>query len=223
MFASARMAATLILDPAFSRVVIKSVALTLLLFAGLFGLSLYGANHLLGTYAIGSGISTSLLAALFVIVLVTILGAPVAALFAGLFLDEIAAAVEAKHYPADLPGKPAPFWQGFFLGIRLFVVLVSIMLLLLPLSALAPGLGSLPGIVVSGWFLGREYFEQVAVRHASRSSADALRRRKRGAILGCGLLIAALAAVPVLDLLAPLFGTALMVHEFKRYTRKEMA
>jgi len=38
---------------------------------------------------------------------------------------------------------------------------------------------------------------------------------------GDGLLIALLAAIPIVNLFAPLFGTALMVHEFKRYTREE--
>ena len=35
--------------------------------------------------------------------------APVTALFAGLFLDDVAEVVERTHYPADPPGRPLPF------------------------------------------------------------------------------------------------------------------
>lgn len=217
MFASARQAASIVFDRAFLGVLLKALGLTLALFAVLFAGAFYGAHRLLGTHA-GSGFAASLLASLFAIVLATALGAPVAALFAGLFLDDIARAVEAKHYPADPPGKPVPFWRGLFVAFRLFLALVLITILLLPVSALLPGLGSFPGIVVNGWFLGREYFEQVALRHLPRKETDDLRRRKLPGILGDGFLIALLAAIPVVNLFAPLFGVALMVHEFKRYT-----
>jgi CysZ protein len=190
------------------------------LFAALFSLALYSVHHLLAGHS-GSGFAASLLASIFLLVIVTLLGAPVAALFAGLFLEDIAKAVEAKYYPAGPHGEAVPFWQGLFLGLRLFLLLLVIAIVMLPISALLPGVGSLPAIIVNGWFLGRQYFEQVALRHRSLADADALRRRKLPGIAGDGLLIALLAAIPVVNLFAPLFGTALMVHEFNRYMREE--
>ena len=43
---------------------------------------------------------------------------PVTAAFAGLFLDEVAARVELRHYPADPPGTPLPAAAALFSGIQ---------------------------------------------------------------------------------------------------------
>ena len=57
------------------------------------------------------------LGSLLVIVGLFFLGAPVAALFASLFLDEIAEAVEKSQYPADPPSPGVPFWTGLIAGL----------------------------------------------------------------------------------------------------------
>jgi CysZ protein len=62
----------------------------------------------------------------------------------------------------------------------------------------------------------------VALRHLPIREMDALRRRRASSITGAGLLIALMAAIPLVNLVAPLFGVALMVHEFKRYTHEEL-
>ena len=48
------------------------------------------------------------------------------------------------------------------------------------------------------------------------SLAKALRRQHAGAVFAAGFLIAALVSIPILNLLTPLFGMALMVHLHKR-------
>jgi uncharacterized protein involved in cysteine biosynthesis len=50
---------------------------------------------------------------------------------------------------------------------------------------------------------------------------DNLRRQRRSAILADGVMMAVAAAIPVVNLFAPLFGVALMVHEYKRFTRED--
>ena len=55
-----------------------------------------------------------------------------------------------------------------------------------------------------------------ALRHLTLAEADALRLSHRGPILAGGVLISLLSVIPVADLIAPLFGTALMVHLFKQ-------
>jgi uncharacterized protein involved in cysteine biosynthesis len=92
-------------------------------------------------------------------------------------------------------------------------------MMMLPLNLLIPGVGTVLSLLVTGWLLGREYFELAALRHIPLKAADSLRRRHSLAILCSGLLIAVLAAIPFIDLVAPLFGVALMVHEFKRYSK----
>ncbi len=219
MFASARKAAEVVFDRTFFGVVLKGVALTIALFAVLFlgfayGVDIFWASH---PQCIVAALATFLLT-----LLVYFLGAPVAALFAALFLDDIAEAIESKYYPADAAAPGAPFWRALLTGLRLFGWTVFLGILLLPLNLLLPGVGTVLSLLVSGWLLGREYFELAALRHMSLNAAESLRRRYSFAILSSGLLIAVLAAIPLIDLFAPIFGVALMVHEFKRYTKVSM-
>jgi CysZ protein len=221
VFASARSAVEIVFDPAFFGVVLKAVGLTFLLFIVLFAGAFFVAHHFFGVSS-PANLLASIAATILVILSLMFLGAPVAALFATLFLDDIAKAVEARHYPSDPLGRGAPFWPGLLAGLRLFLVLVAVSLLMLPLDFLLPGIGNAASLLVSGWLLGRQYFEMAALRHVSRTRMDEIRRRNRTSIIGAGAMIALLAAIPILNLFAPLFGVALMVHEFKRYTREEL-
>src|SRR4051812_23448452 len=221
MFASARKAAGLIFDRAFLSVVLKAVALTILLFAILFAGAEYALYHLPIAHSAGLDAALSILGIILFFLLVMFLGGPVAALFASLFLEDVARAVEAKYYPEDPPAHGAPFWQSLLLGLRLFALLVGVSALLLPADFLLPGVGNLLSLLVTGWLLGRQYFELVALRHVSRTAVDNLRRQRRGANLAAGVMIAVAAVIPVVNLFAPLFGVALMVHEYKRFVRED--
>ena len=221
MFASARKAAAIITDPAFVVVVVKALGLTILLFGILFAGALYGLHHLPIPHSTLSDALIPVFASVLVVFLVIFLGAPVAALFASLFLEGIARAVETRFYSADPPPNGAPFWRALLLGLRLCLLLISLEIVLLPIDLLA-GLGALLSLLASGWLLGREYFELVALRHLPIREMDALRRQRASSITGAGLLIALLAAIPLVNFVAPLFGVALMVHEFKRYTHEEL-
>ena len=223
MFASARKAAAIIADPAFFAVVLKALALTVVLFAILFAGAEYGLHRLPITHTPALDAVLAIAASVLLFFLVMFLGAPVAALFASLFLDDIARSVEKRFYPADPPAPGAPFWYSLWLGLRLFLLLLSADALLLPADVLLPGFGNLLSLFANGWFLGREYFELVALRHLPAGRVDAIRRRRSASITGGGLLIALLAAIPLVNLVAPLFGVALMVHEFKRYVHEEPA
>ena len=74
--------------------------------------------------------------------------------------------------------------------------------------------------VGNGYLLGREYFELAAMRHMSGREAKRLRKANRTTVLACGLIIAALASVPILNLMTPLFATSFMVRVFKRIAAK---
>ena len=78
-----------------------------------------------------------------------------------------------------------------------------------------PGVNIAAFFVVNGYLLGREFFEFAAMRHRSPDEAKALRRRYSGTVFLAGLLIAAFISVPILNLLAPLFAAAMMVHLYK--------
>ena len=120
MFADLRKAALLIRDPAFAGVVWKSLALTLLLFGVLFA-GLRPGFICLPPQAPGVQTAVDWLASVLLLILLFFLGAPVAALFASLFLDEIAEAVEGRFYPADPKAPGMTFWTALWTGLRLFV------------------------------------------------------------------------------------------------------
>ncbi|MHA1523625.1 MAG: sulfate transporter family protein [Alphaproteobacteria bacterium] len=143
---------------------------------------------------------------------------PVTALVAGFFLDEIAQAVEARHYASDPPGRSLHFGQAITIAAKFTIVVVGVNLALL-LVIWIPGVNVVAFLLANGYLLGREYFELVALRHMTYDQARALRRRHRGAVFVAGAILAGLLMVPFVNLTVPLFGTAFMVHVFKRLSR----
>jgi len=221
MFASLRKAAKVVFDPAFSGVAIKALVLTVILYGVLFAAVLFAVHHLPTFGAPWVNDALAMFAAIVMLVLPFFLGAPVAAFFASMFLEEIAQQVEARYYPADPRAAGAPLGVTLFTGLRLGFIVVAADLVLLPLDVGAPGIGEIATVVVNGWLLGREFFELVALRHLSRSAVDALRRRHARGIFAAGIVISVSTIVPVVSLLAPLFGAAFMVHVFKRYVHED--
>ena len=221
MFASLRKAANLLFDRTLSGVVIRALLLTILLFAVLFVAVEYGVQHLPTLGAPWVNAILDFLAPVLLILLIFFLGAPVAALFATFFLEDVARAVEARYYPTDPRASGASFGTTLFAGLRLATMVILVDLALLPVDISVPGIAEIATILANGWLLGREYFELVALRHMSRSAADALRRRHWGWVFWAGVIISVLTVVPLVNLTAPLFGAAFMVHMFKRYTHEE--
>ncbi len=216
MFASMARAARLIFDPAFAGIVVKALLLTILLFAAALALGEYGLSLLpvLGKPAGEQGARMARAAAVHLSAAM-VLGPPVAALFASLFLDQIAARIEARDYPG-IVARPASFAATLRAGLKLAALVLGINLVLLPVDIGLPVLGELLSVAANGWLLGREYFELSALRHRDIGEAEILRRENGGAVWVGGILIALASMVPLLNLVAPLFGTALMVHLFHR-------
>ena len=135
------------------------------------------------------------------------------AMFAGLFLDEVAEKVEQHSYPQDAPGKPLSTAVAVLTGVQfgLMVLLVNIMVL----PMLFFGIGALIMVVANSYLLSREYFGMVATRHLPVREASALRKANKGRVWAAGLVPAGLALVPILNLLVPIFSTAYFVHIFK--------
>jgi CysZ protein len=215
MFASAARAIRLIFDPGFAGVALRSVLLSLLMFL----IALAGTELLivslpvLGNPYVNRALE--LLAPVLFVFLLSALGAPVAAFFGTFFLGRVAGQIETRDYPGS-PALPARFWPSLKVGLRLSGMVLGADVLLLPLDIGLPGVGQFLSLIVNGWLLGWEYFELAALRHLSVGEADALRKSHGWQVWCGGILIAFMSEVPLLDLIAPLFGTALMVHLFHR-------
>ncbi|HTQ13215.1 MAG TPA: EI24 domain-containing protein [Rhizomicrobium sp.] len=223
MFASLGRALATVFNPDFFGVIAKALILTLALFVAAF-LALQWALHYLPTLHRPwlNGI-VDVLASLGLLALFFIAGAPVAALFGSFFLDGIARSIEARFYPDDAPSEGAPVMASLVTALRFTGLVIAVTLALVPFDIALPGIGSATSLAADGWLLGRQYFELAALRHLSGSATDAMRRRHRFAILAGGILVSLLTYIPFADLIAPLFGVALMTHMFKYYQHRELA
>lgn len=147
---------------------------------------------------------------------------PVTAIIAGLFLDDVAEVVEKRDYPNDPPGKAMPMGEAIVASIKFFGIvivgnLIALMLLFIP------GINIIAFFLVNGYLLGREFFEFAAMRFRSAEEAKLLRSRHSGTVFMAGLVIALFLAVPIVNLLTPLFAAGLMVHLHKALTAKDPA
>ncbi len=204
-----------ILTPPFRNVLLKSIGLTLLLlalaWAGLdkLALSYVTVDHswlqTMLAYATGAGL----------FIFLAFLIGPVSLLVAGFFLDDLAEIVERQIYPPGKVGRPVPVAQAVAMSLRFALVSAAANLIAL-LLLLVPGVNAVAFMLVNGYLFGREYFALAATRFHSMAEADDMRRRFAPQLFVAGLLIAAFVAVPGLNLLTPLFGTAFMVRLHKQ-------
>ena len=166
------------------------------------------------------GFITAIVAGIGLALGLALLIAPVTAIIAGLFLDDVAETVERTSYPLDPPGQAVPVFQSMVLALKFFAVVILGNLIAL-LLLLVPGINIGAFFLVNGYLLGREFFEFAAMRFHSEAEAKALRSKHAGTVFLAGLVIAAFLAVPLLNLLTPLFAAAMMVHLHKMIAARE--
>ncbi|MGN6469467.1 MAG: sulfate transporter family protein [Rhizobiaceae bacterium] len=215
----------------FRAVFLKTLGLTLLVLL----VAWLGLQHLFDAYALPwidallpgfpawaswLGIISAVLAAIGLALGLALLIAPVAAIIAGLFLDDAAEIIEKNEYPLDPPGRAVPTLRATILSLKFLAVVILGNIVAL-FMLLIPGVNIAAFFLVNGYLLGREYFEFAAMRFREEAEAKALRRRHFGTVFLAGLVIAAFLAVPVLNLLTPLFAAALMVHLYKMVSEEE--
>ena len=137
--------------------------------------------------------------------------APISVLIAGFFLDDVAEAIERRDYPQRPTGRALTLAQSIpqtakFFGIVILANILAFTLLFVPLVNLVAFL------VVNAYLLSREFFEFAAMRYHAPEEARQLRSRYGTTVFLAGLVIAGFLAIPVLNLLTPLFAAGLMVH-----------
>jgi CysZ protein len=217
MLTAAGQAFQQLFTPAFRAVLLKCVAFTI----GLLAVLIIGIEWTFSHFVQWPGwIEKTIewLGGLALVVGSIFLIPPVSSLIAGLYVDDIAAQVETTTYPQDPPGKPVATLPAIGLALKFFVVVLAVNILAVFLL-LIPGINLIAFYLGNGYLLGREYFELAAMRHMPPDEAKQLRRANRVTVLLCGLIIAAIASVPILNLITPLFATAFMVRIFKGLSR----
>lgn len=211
-------------DRRFRRVALIGVGLAFALLAAIYALFLLGIQTLtpdsIDLPLIGpvTGVDTLLGWASLVLMigLSVFLMVPVASAFVGIFLEDVAAAVEDRHYPNLPPAKSPPFGDSLrdtvnFLGLIIAVNVAAVFVY--PFAGLA---SPLVFWAFNGFLLGREYFTLVATRRIGRDAARAMRRRNGAAVWMAGTLMAAPLSIPLVNLIVPVLGVATFTHLFHR-------
>ncbi|KUO55457.1 MAG: hypothetical protein APF78_10745 [Sphingomonadales bacterium BRH_c3] len=202
-------------DRAVLRVLAKSVALTLVVFA-LLGVAAFQAIAALSTYiGMNIGAEATYLASLVLTLLAAwLLFRVVALAVLQFFADEVVIAVERKHYPqAASTARQLPFHRDLANSLRgagralLFNALAAPVALVLLFTAIGPAVVFL---LVNAVLLGRELTDMGWLRHRPAPTDPSPVSRFDRLLLGG--VIAALMAVPFINLLAPIIGAAAGTH-----------
>lgn len=135
----------------------------------------------------------------------------------GPMLEKVADAVEDRHYPQLNWPRPQKWTEIVVTTLRFLAIALLLNLLALPVYAvlLITGFSIVLAVVLNGYLLGREYFEIVAFRRLDPAQARLVFRAHLGRLWLAGVVIAFLFGVPILNLAAPVIGTAFMVHVFQ--------
>ncbi|WP_316016036.1 EI24 domain-containing protein [Roseobacter sp. HKCCA0434] len=206
-------------DPRFRWTLVKAIGLTLAILIGVYavvGTLIAGIDPFTlpfiglvdpGLWLAGLAVGALMLASIFLMI-------PVAALCIGFFLDDIAGAVEDRHYPHLPPADPPGLIATVIDALGFFGVLIAANIVALAIYLLVAPLAPFIFYIVNGYLLGREYFQLVALRRMPPAEAKRFRRANRGRIWIMGIAMAVPLSIPILNLVVPLVGVAAYTHLF---------
>lgn len=211
-------------DPRFRSVLARGLALTIALLFAAYLLVFWGVQWLLpdsfSVPLIGEITFVDELASwgslILMIGLSVFLMVPVAAAFTGFFLDDVADAVEARHYPHLPAAARVPLSEAFAESLGFLAVLIganaAALIAYLIFAPFAPAIF----YALNGYLLGREYYRMIAVRRLGRDGAKAAFKANLALIWLTGALMAVPLTIPLVNLLVPVIGVAAFTHLFHR-------
>ena len=206
-------------DPAFRRVIIKGILLSVFVFVFLaitvwFVLSEtnFFTFWLFETFA-------DMLGGFTAIVIAWLLFPTLASFFITLFLEDIVEAVESRHYPDTVLEKINNPSAMFIISLRFTAIALLLNILAIPFYFFTiwfPPLGIFVFYCLNGYLLGREYFELVALRHIKMENIPSIRKSNRWQLFLFGSVTTFLFTIPIINFLAPILGVAGMTHFFRK-------
>lgn len=216
-------------DPRFRRVLGLGIMLTIALLVGAYALILWFITATTGDGVdipgvdgpvtwVGDLLGWGSLGIM--LILSVFLMVPVASAITSLFLDDVAQAVEDKHYPHLKPVPRVPFFDGLRDTVNFLGVLIGANLLAIFAYILLPFLSFAIFYGLNGYLLGREYFQIAAMRRLGRAGAKELRKKNKGQVWLAGCLMAVPLSIPLINLVIPILGAATFTHLFHRLNRR---
>ncbi|WP_296988914.1 EI24 domain-containing protein [Thalassospira sp. UBA1131] len=199
-------------DPRFRKVVLIGVAGALATIVGLWVLIWFGLNSIT-FFTDGGWLETAVdwLLGIGLTLLVLLLFPAATVLISSLLLDQIADAVEDKHYPTLPDTRPQPIIDALISGLKFALTALALNILILPLLLAGP-LYVIAFYGMNGYLLSREYFELVAARRYDALTVEAIRKSRQKKLWIAGVGLTFLMTIPLVNLVAPIIATAFMVH-----------
>ncbi|WP_187334754.1 EI24 domain-containing protein [Novosphingopyxis iocasae] len=205
-------------DRAILAVLVKSVALTLLIFAALGTAVYFGFSALLERIGWNEA-STGLVAAFGALLLVVfgglVLFRAVALAVIGFFAEDVVEAVERRYYPARAASAvPPSAWRGLKIGLRsaLRAILWNLIALPLYFALLITAVGApMVFLIVNAFLIGKDLQEMVIARHDASpdSTPERIAPVPRFVL---GLIAAVGLGIPFLNLVVPVIAAAMAAH-----------
>lgn len=215
-------------DPRFRRVLLLGIGLTLALLVAVYAGVLWLIQATVGDSTVlpfigevtwvGDLLSGASL--LLMMILSAFLMVPVASAITSMFLDEVAQAVEDRHYPSLPPASPVPLGEALKDTVNFLGVIIGANLLALILYVIFTPFALFIFWGLNGYLLGMEYFQLAAMRREGREGARQLRRKHRLTIWAAGVLMAMPLSLPLVNLVIPVLGAATFTHIYHAIRRQ---
>jgi CysZ protein len=198
-------------DPAFSGVLLRTLAWSIACFAAMHVSALWMIHQILELHGWWAWVADAV-SSVAVSLLTLWLFLPVAAAIGAMHFDRIAILVERRFYPSLTPPDGASFLEQAWDSVTVALKVLALNVVALILAFILPGVGVILGWMIAAYAIGRGLFVAVAMRRMSRTEAESLYGASRGIVLVQGAILALAAYVPILNLLIPFIGVAAMVH-----------
>ncbi|MEO0773436.1 MAG: EI24 domain-containing protein, partial [Pseudomonadota bacterium] len=165
-------------DPRFRKVLLLGIGLTIALLVGAYAGLLWLIEALTGEGTMIFGYEVTWLGDLLgwgslflMLILSAFLMVPVASAITSLFLDEVAQAVEDRHYPTLPAATRVPFSDALRDTVNFLGILIGANLLAFILYELITPAAPFIFYALNGYLLGMEYITLVATRRIGRKAA----------------------------------------------------
>ena len=209
------------------RILLKTLAVSLTLFALAAWAGWYALDWLLELAGLGddsfagAGSVRELASLLLALLGLWLAWRIVALAVVNFFADEVVQAVEARHYPeAARRARDLPVREQVSTSLKAALRALAVNLVALPFALVLLFTGIGPALLFWGlnaWLLGRELQDMVWLRHRRDVADHAPVARAERLVLGGA--VAAMLALPFVNLLAPILGAAAATHLIHRKDR----
>ena len=207
-------------DPSAKKVVLISVGTSVLTYIVLFGFINLALNHTSVFEVWWIEYLSDFLGHFAAIMLTWLLFPATISAIISLFLENIASAVEARHYP-DLPPISNPlFFSSLVISGKLLVLLLVFNIGLLFLLFTGP-IYIVLYYLINGYLISREFFDLIALRRLDVVKSRVLRKRFKYRLILIGTIFVFLMKVPIVNFLVPIIAAATMVHLVECWREKD--